>query len=67
MRGLDLFDVTHFPAMTYRGRGLRKDADGTWVRDGLLTIRNVTREVPLTFRFEVFFGDMPDAVAHGPY
>jgi polyisoprenoid-binding protein YceI len=59
LRGPDFFDVAHFPAMTYRGRGLRKGADGTWVMNGSLTIRNVTREVPLAFRFKGFFGDMP--------
>jgi polyisoprenoid-binding protein YceI len=59
LRGPDFFDVAHFPAMTYRGRGLRKGPDGTWIMDGSLTIRSVTKVVPLTFRFKGFFGDMP--------
>jgi polyisoprenoid-binding protein YceI len=59
LRGPDFFDVAHFPAMTYRGHGLRKGPDGTWIMDGSLTIRNVTRVVPLTFRFKGFFGDTP--------
>jgi polyisoprenoid-binding protein YceI len=59
LRGPDFFDVVHFPAMTYRGRGLRKGPDGTWIMDGSLTIRNITRVVPLTFRFKGLFGDTP--------
>ena len=57
LRGPDFFDVKKFPAMTYRGRGIRKTADGAWVMDGSLTIRGVTREVPLTFRFKGLFPD----------
>jgi polyisoprenoid-binding protein YceI len=59
LRGPDFFDVKNFPAMTYRGRGIRKSTDGTWVMDGSLTIRSVTKEVPLTFRFKGMFPDMP--------
>ena len=58
LRGPDFFDVKNFPAMTYHGRGIRKGADGTWVMDGSLTIRSVTKEVPLTFRFKGMFPDM---------
>ena len=52
VRGPDFFDVKNFPAMTYRGRGIRKTVDGAWMMDGSLTIRSVTKEVPLTFRFK---------------
>ena len=34
LRGPDFFDVKNFPAMTYRGRGIRKSADDAWVMDG---------------------------------
>ena len=57
LRGPDFFDVKNFPAMTYRGRGIRMTADGAWVMDGSLTIRGVTKEVPLTFRFKGLFPD----------
>jgi polyisoprenoid-binding protein YceI len=57
LRGPDFFDVKNFPAMTYRGRGIRSTADGAWVMDGSLTIRGVTKEVPLTFRFKGLFRD----------
>jgi polyisoprenoid-binding protein YceI len=59
LRGPDFFDVKNFPAMTYRGRGIRQTADGAWVMDGSLTIRAVTKEVPLTFQFKGLFPDMP--------
>ena len=59
LRGPDFFDVKNFPAMTYRGRGIRHAADGAWVMDGSLTIRAVTKEVPLTFRFKGMFPDTP--------
>jgi polyisoprenoid-binding protein YceI len=59
LRSPDFFDVKNFPVMTYRGRGVRQTADGAWVMDGSLTIRGVTKEVPLTFRFKGMFPDMP--------
>jgi polyisoprenoid-binding protein YceI len=59
LRGPDFFDVKNFPAMTYRGRGIRKTADGAWVMDGSLTIRGVTKEVPMTFKFKGLFPGMP--------
>jgi len=59
LRGPDFFDVKDFPAMTYHGRGIKRAADGEWVMDGSLTIRGVTRLVPLTFRFKGLFPDTP--------
>jgi polyisoprenoid-binding protein YceI len=59
LRGPDFFDVKNFPTMTYRGRGIRQTADGSWIMDGSLTIRGVTKEVPLTFRFKGIFPDIP--------
>src|SRR3984957_10005571 len=59
LRGPDFFDVKNFPVMTYRGRGVRQPADGAWVMNGSLTIRGVTKEVPLTFGFKGMFPDMP--------
>lgn len=63
LRSPDFFDVKKFPVMTYRGRGIRQTADGAWVMDGSLTIRGVTKEVPLTFRFKGLF---PDTQAGNP-
>jgi polyisoprenoid-binding protein YceI len=64
LRGLDFFDVKNFPTMSYRGRGIRQTADGAWAMDGSLTIRGVTNEVPLTFRFKGLFPD--PAQSHPP-
>ena len=64
LRGPDFFDVKNFPAMTYRGRGIRATADGAWRMDGSLTIRGVTKEVPLTFSFKGMFPDT--APGHPP-
>lgn len=50
LRGPDFFDVAAFPVATYRGRGIRRAGTG-WVMDGSLTIRGVTRVVPITFTF----------------
>lgn len=56
LRGPDFFDVKKFPAMTYRGRGIRPISAGSggmagWIMDGTLTIRGVSRVVPLRFTF----------------
>jgi polyisoprenoid-binding protein YceI len=59
LRGPDFFDVKNFPAMTYHGRGIRRSPGDAWVMDGSLTIRSVTKEVPLTFRFKGMFPDPP--------
>jgi polyisoprenoid-binding protein YceI len=64
LRGPDFFDVKNFPTMSYRGRGIRQTADGAWAMDGSLTIRDVTKEVPLTFRFKGLFPD--PAQSHPP-
>jgi polyisoprenoid-binding protein YceI len=59
LRGPDFFDVKDFPAMTYHGHGIKRAADGEWVMDGELTIRGVTKVVPLMFRFKGLFPDTP--------
>jgi polyisoprenoid-binding protein YceI len=57
LRGPAYFDVKEFPQMTYRGRGIRRTPQGSWVMDGSLTIRGVTKVVPLTFTFKGVFPD----------
>jgi polyisoprenoid-binding protein YceI len=51
LRSAAFFDVARSPTVTYRGRGVRPSSDG-WMIDGVLTIRGVTKVVPLTFAFE---------------
>jgi polyisoprenoid-binding protein YceI len=48
------------PAATYRGRGIRR-AGNAWVMDGTLTIRGVSKTVPLTFSFKGLFPDRQPA------
>lgn len=50
VRGPDFFDAAKFPAITYRGKGLRSAGRG-FVLDGTLTIRGVSKQVPLELRF----------------
>jgi polyisoprenoid-binding protein YceI len=57
--GPDYFDVKKFPAMTYRGRGVRRGPGDTWIMDGSLTMHGVTKVVPLTFTFKGLFPNMP--------
>lgn len=51
LRGPDFLDVKNFSTMTYRGRGIRRVSGGAWTMDGSLTIRGVTKVVPLRFTF----------------
>jgi polyisoprenoid-binding protein YceI len=57
LRSADFFDVESQPTMTYRSTGLRRDGEA-WVADGELTIRGITRNVPLTVELN---GLGPDA------
>jgi polyisoprenoid-binding protein YceI len=57
LRGPDFFDVKKFPAMTYQGRGIRRGEGDTWVMDGTLTIRGISKAVPLMFRFNGLFAN----------
>lgn len=50
LKGPDFFDAAKFPAITYKGKGIRKKGSG-WVIEGTLTIRGVSKAVPLEFRF----------------
>jgi polyisoprenoid-binding protein YceI len=58
IRSADFFDVESHPEMTYRSTGIRPNPDGEgFVIDGDLTIRGVTRQVPLTLEVEGFGPD----------
>ena len=50
LRSPAFFDAAKFPTITYRGRGIRRSAAG-WVMDGSLTIRGVSKVVPVEFTF----------------
>ena len=50
-KGADLVDVERYPTITFAGTGVRVDGD-TYVLDGNLTIKDVTRPVSLPVHFE---------------
>lgn len=52
LRSGDFFDVESFPVMTYRSTKVMPDGRNRWLVDGELTIRGVTRKVPLEVNFE---------------
>jgi polyisoprenoid-binding protein YceI len=57
LRSNDFFDIANTPTMTYRSTGIRPDGDHYLV-DGELTLRGVTRNVPLRVELN---GVGPDA------
>jgi polyisoprenoid-binding protein YceI len=53
LRSVEFFEVAAHPTMTYRSTGLRPDGDG-FLMDGELTLKGVTRPVPLTLEINGF-------------
>ena len=47
LRSAHFLDVESFPLMTYRGSGVTPDFGGRWTVEGELTVRDITRPVPL--------------------
>jgi len=56
LRSQDFFDTDNHPVMTYRSTGVRAERDG-YVLDGQLTLRGVTRQVPLHLEVNGFGPD----------
>ncbi|TDD86078.1 YceI family protein [Actinomadura rubrisoli] len=56
VRSADFLDVEKHPSMSYRSTGVRAERDG-FVLDGELTLRGVTRQVPLRLEVEGFGPD----------
>ncbi|ABK52303.1 YceI family protein [Acidothermus cellulolyticus 11B] len=56
LRSSDFLDVAHHPTMTYRSTGVRRDGD-RFIVDGELTLRGVTRAVPLVVEVNGFGPD----------
>jgi len=52
LRSGDFFDAEAWPTMTYQSRSVRDAGKGRYVVDGDLTIKGVTRPVPLELTFE---------------
>ena len=51
LRSADFLDVERFPHLTYRSQAVRQTAPDRLLIDGHLTIRDVTRPVPLDVRY----------------
>jgi polyisoprenoid-binding protein YceI len=64
LRSTDFFDVENHPLMTYRSTGVRADGDG-FVLDGQLTLRGVTRNVPLRLEVNGFGADLSGGTRTG--
>jgi len=56
IRSKDFFEVETYPTMTYRSTGLRADGDD-YVVDGELTLKGVTKQVPLRLELGGFGPD----------
>jgi polyisoprenoid-binding protein YceI len=56
IRSADFFEVETYPTMTYRSSGVRPHGDG-FVVDGQLTLKGVTRDVPLALEVNGFGPD----------
>jgi len=52
LRSGDFFDVEAWPTMTYQSRSVRPVGEGRYVVEGDLTIKGVTKSVPLDLSFE---------------
>jgi polyisoprenoid-binding protein YceI len=51
LRSPDFLDVKQFPTLTYRSAGLTRQSDDRWRLAGRLTIRDITRDVPLEMHY----------------
>jgi polyisoprenoid-binding protein YceI len=56
IRSADFFEVETYPTMTYRSTGVRQQGDG-FILDGKLTLKGVTKDVPLTLELNGFGPD----------
>ncbi|MFI0449763.1 YceI family protein [Actinomadura sp. 6N118] len=56
VRSADFLDVATYPTMTYRSTGLRPDGDA-FLLNGELTLRGITKEVPLRLEIDGFGPD----------
>ena len=56
IRSADFFEVETYPTMTYRSAGVRED-DGDYVLDGALTLKGITKNVPLKLELNGFGPD----------
>lgn len=65
LRGADFFDVANFPEATYELRSVRRVGGSEFEIVGDLTLRGVTREVPLRAELLGFYASMQGARRFG--
>ncbi len=68
LRSADFLDVEHHPTISYKSTSVRQDSEHDFVVNGQLTLRGVTREVPLEVTYQGQW-DTPwweDGVNKGP-
>ena len=53
VRSADFFDADTYPTMTYTSTGIKPDGDG-FLLEGDLTLKGITRQVPLTLEMPGF-------------
>jgi len=56
IRSADFFEVETYPKMTFRSTGVREDGDD-YILDGELTLKGVTKTVPLRLELNGFAED----------
>lgn len=66
LRSDNFFAAATYPVMTYRSTGIRQDGQ-RYVLDGELTVRGVTRPVPLTFEINGFTTDPADGATRAGF
>jgi polyisoprenoid-binding protein YceI len=64
IRSADFFEVETYPTMTYRSTGIRPDG-GDFVLEGELSLKGVTRPVPLTLELNGFGPDFSGVTRAG--
>ena len=52
LRSGDFFDTEAWPTITYQSRSVRQVGEGRYIVDGDLTIKGVTKPIPLELNFE---------------
>jgi polyisoprenoid-binding protein YceI len=58
LRSADFFDVDQHQTLEYRSTGIRPDGDG-YIVDGELSLRGVTKQIPLHLEVNGFQADTP--------
>ncbi len=56
IRSADFFEVEEYPVMSYRSTGIRQQGS-SYLLDGKLTLKGITRDVPLTLELNGFGPD----------